>query len=50
VESILIADLGWTKAEAAGAFAQVALHLEADLEPLLAGGGPVSEVKVKATK
>jgi RNA polymerase sigma-70 factor (ECF subfamily) len=50
VESILIADLGWTKAEAAGAFAQVALHLEADLEPLLAGGGLVSEVKVKATK
>ncbi|MFN2512574.1 MAG: RNA polymerase sigma factor [Pyrinomonadaceae bacterium] len=50
VESILITDLGWTKAETAGAFAHVALHLEADLEPLLAGGGVVSETKVKATK
>lgn len=50
VEGILISELGWTKAETAGAFAQVALHLEADLEPLLAGGGLVSEAKVKATK
>jgi RNA polymerase sigma-70 factor, ECF subfamily len=49
VESILI-DLGWTKMETEGAFAQVALHLEADLEPLLAGGGAVSEAKVKARK
>lgn len=49
VESILI-DLGWTKMETEGAFAQVALHLEADLEPLLAGGGAVSEANVKARK
>jgi RNA polymerase sigma-70 factor (ECF subfamily) len=50
VESILITDLGWTKAETAGAFAQVALHLEADLEPLLAGGGAVNNAKVKTRK
>jgi RNA polymerase sigma-70 factor, ECF subfamily len=50
VENILITDLGWTKNEAEGAFAQVALHIEADLEPLLAAGGAAGEVKVKARK
>lgn len=45
VESILITELGWTKAETAGAFAQVALHLEADLEPLLAGAETSSRLK-----
>lgn len=48
VESILITDLGWTKTETEGAFARVALHLEADLEPLLAGSGTGSEAKAKA--
>jgi RNA polymerase sigma-70 factor (ECF subfamily) len=37
VESILISELGWSKAETASAFGQVALNLETDLEPLLAG-------------
>ncbi len=45
VESILITELGWTKAETAGAFAQVALHLEADLEPLLAGAETSARLK-----
>jgi RNA polymerase sigma-70 factor (ECF subfamily) len=49
VESILT-DLGWTKKETEGAFAQVALHLEGDLEPLLAAGGSGGETKVKARK
>ena len=49
VESILTTDHGWTKTETEAAFAQVALHLEADLEPLLAGG-VASEAKVKARK
>lgn len=50
VEDILITDSGWTKKETVSAFAQVGLHLEADLEPLLAPGGPVSDAKVKARK
>jgi RNA polymerase sigma-70 factor (ECF subfamily) len=50
VESILITDLGWTETETEGAFARVALHLEADLEPLLAAGGAVNDAKVKARK
>jgi RNA polymerase sigma-70 factor (ECF subfamily) len=49
VESILTG-LGWTKAETEGAFAQVALHLEADLEPMLAAGGTSGEAKAKARK
>jgi RNA polymerase sigma-70 factor, ECF subfamily len=40
VESIL-SGLGWTKTETEGAFAQVALHLQADLEPMLTTGGEV---------
>lgn len=38
VEGIL-ADQGWTKPETAQAFSEVALHLEADIEPLLASEG-----------
>jgi len=45
-----LTDLGWTKLETEGAFAQVALHLEADLEPLLAASGTVSESKAKTRK
>ncbi|MCA1575275.1 MAG: sigma-70 family RNA polymerase sigma factor [Acidobacteria bacterium] len=45
VESTLITDLGWTKTETEGAFAQVALHLEADLEPLLDAGEPLAGLK-----
>jgi RNA polymerase sigma-70 factor, ECF subfamily len=50
VGSILMTDLGWTEKETEGAFAKLALHLEADLEPLLAAGGSISDVKVKARK
>ena len=45
VEKILITESGWTKAETERSFADVALHLDANLEPLLAekntlvGGG-----------
>lgn len=43
VEKILIQERGWTKAETEHSFAEVALHLEADLEPLLASGGGLSD-------
>lgn len=43
VERILTQERGWTKAEAERSFAEVALHLEADLEPLLASGGVLSD-------
>jgi RNA polymerase sigma-70 factor, ECF subfamily len=43
VEKILIQERGWTKAETEHSFAEVALHLEADLEPLLASGGVLSD-------
>jgi RNA polymerase sigma-70 factor (ECF subfamily) len=36
---ILIEEAGWSKPETERAFAEVALHLEADIEPLLAGDG-----------
>ena len=36
VETILIGQEGWTKSETERAFAEVALNLEADLEPMLA--------------
>lgn len=36
VEKTLIGDKGWTKPETEAAFAEVALNLEADLEPMLA--------------
>jgi RNA polymerase sigma factor (sigma-70 family) len=39
VESILIEEKGWTKPETEHAFSDVALHLEADVEQLLAGEG-----------
>ncbi len=35
VEKILVEQEGWTKAETERAFSEVALHLEADIEPLL---------------
>ena len=38
VEKILI-EQGWTKPETERAFSEVALHLEADIEPMLAGDG-----------
>jgi RNA polymerase sigma-70 factor, ECF subfamily len=43
VERILTQERGWTKAETERSFAEVALHLEADLEPLLASGGVLSD-------
>lgn len=36
VERILMSERGWTKAETESSFAEIALHLDADLEPLLA--------------
>jgi RNA polymerase sigma-70 factor (ECF subfamily) len=36
VERILMSERGWTKAETEHSFAEIALHLDADLEPLLA--------------
>jgi RNA polymerase sigma-70 factor, ECF subfamily len=39
VGRILIDEGGWSKSETERAFADVALHLEADIEPLLAGEG-----------
>lgn len=36
VERILVDEGGWSKAETERAFSEVALHLEADIEPLLA--------------
>jgi len=44
VESILIKDRGWTKAETKRSFAELALHLDADVEPMLASGGSLGEV------
>jgi len=43
VEQILTAECGWSKSETATAFAELALHLEADLEPLLATKGITPE-------
>lgn len=37
VESILVEEQGWTKPETERAFSDIAVHLEADIEPLLAG-------------
>jgi RNA polymerase sigma-70 factor, ECF subfamily len=42
VESILIKDRGWTKAETRRSFAEIALHLEGDLELLLEKSGNAS--------
>jgi RNA polymerase sigma-70 factor (ECF subfamily) len=43
VETILIKEQGWTKAETKQSFAEVALHLEADIEPLLATEAALGE-------
>jgi RNA polymerase sigma-70 factor (ECF subfamily) len=37
VESILMKDHGWTKAEATRSLAEVAVHLQTEVEPMLAG-------------
>ena len=50
VENILIKDRGWTKAETEHSFAEVALHLEADLEPMLATGGTLGDVETTLRK
>lgn len=39
VEIILVEEKGWTQSETARAFSELALHLEADIEPLLATEG-----------
>jgi hypothetical protein len=39
VESTLIEEKGWSKPETERAFAEIGLHLEAEIEPLLAGEG-----------
>lgn len=39
VETILVEQEGWTKPETERAFSEVALHLEADIEPLLTTDG-----------
>lgn len=39
VEKILVEEEGWTKPETARAFVEVAVHLEANIEPLLAADG-----------
>lgn len=39
VENTLVQEKGWTKPEAERAFSEIAQHLEADIEPLLAGEG-----------
>jgi len=39
VESTLIEEKGWSKPETERAFADIGLHLEAEIEPLLAGEG-----------
>lgn len=37
VEKTLVEEHGWTKAETQRAFSEVAIHMEADIEPMLAG-------------
>ena len=37
VESILMKEHGWTKAEATRSLAEVAAHLQTEVEPMLAG-------------
>lgn len=39
VEKVLIGEHGWTQPETQRAFSEVALHLEADIEPMLADAG-----------
>jgi RNA polymerase sigma-70 factor (ECF subfamily) len=50
VEEILIKEKGWSASETARAFADVALHLETDIEAVLSSGGvPFKEGKEIAT-
>jgi hypothetical protein len=39
VETTLVEEKGWSKPETERAFSDIGLHLEADIEPLLAGEG-----------
>jgi RNA polymerase sigma-70 factor (ECF subfamily) len=39
VESILVDEKGWTKSETDGAFSELAVHLETDIESILASDG-----------
>jgi RNA polymerase sigma-70 factor (ECF subfamily) len=50
VGRILIEDQGWTKDETERSFAELALHLEADLEPLLATSGALGDAETRARK
>jgi RNA polymerase sigma-70 factor, ECF subfamily len=50
VERILINEKGWTKAEAERSFAEVGVHLEADIEPLLANGGTSGDMEARVRK
>ncbi len=50
VENILIKDRGWTKAETERCFSEVALQMDADLEPMLATGGSMTKVETEASK
>lgn len=43
VEKILINERGWTRAETERSFAEVALNLDVNLEPLLATGGTLTD-------
>ena len=43
VENTLIEEKGWSKPETQLAFADIAVHLEADIEPLLAGEGVLNK-------
>jgi RNA polymerase sigma-70 factor (ECF subfamily) len=48
VERILTKECGWTKAEAEASFAELALHLEPDIEPLLAAEGFVGNKRPRS--
>ena len=39
VQSILIDEKGWTRSETDAAFSELAVHLQTDIEPILAGDG-----------
>jgi RNA polymerase sigma-70 factor len=50
VESILVKERGWTTAEAQKAFADVALNLETDIEPLIGFDRPSTERNAEVGK
>lgn len=50
VESILIEDKGWTKAETAASFAELAVNLNADFEALLSHPGALSDPETTAQR